>query len=415
MSSFPDRWFLFAVPAVFSALFYWLLPQALPTWARLAVWLVGAGAFTAYWAWREETTDHFTPATRAAGPAADQREAALFASLWQGLGEGFLAVDMQQKILLANDPLSVLFNRPARQARGLPLWEVLRHREINEIVGQTLAQGQEIERDVAVALPAPGVWKVRARPFPLEGPRAGVLVTFNDLSNLRRLEALRKDFVANVSHELRTPLTALRAALETLLEGALDDRAAARDFLETAQNQVDRLQRLIDDLLVLSRLDKGEAKAPPGTRTPLDATVDKVVKVLKPVAQKKKVVFEVNWPAETVFVPLSSDHVAQVFMNLLDNAVKFNRPGGRISLTAAVRDGRTEVTVQDSGPGIPPEDLPRVFERFYRVDKSRGGDAGGTGLGLAIVKHIVENAGGQVSAASAPGQGARFTVSFPTV
>jgi two-component system, OmpR family, phosphate regulon sensor histidine kinase PhoR len=323
----------------------------------------------------------------------------------QGLNEGLLAVDASRRVLLANGALAPLLNRPPQEAVGRPLWEVLRHRDVNELAERALAGGSPETREVSFPLAAENHWRVHARAL-----SAGAVLTFQDLTQTRRLENVRKDFVANVSHELKTPLTSLRAALETLLDGALEDPAHAREFLSTAQEQVERLQRLIEDLLALSRLEKGGETVPASSA--LQAAVRTVLASLEPIARKAEVSLETSLPAEPLQIPLSQDEAVQVVMNLADNAVKFNRRGGRVTVAARPAGGGVEISVTDDGPGIPPEDQPRVFERFYRVDKSRGGDAGGTGLGLSIVKHIVENRGGAVRLESAPGRTV-FTVSFP--
>ncbi len=332
-------------------------------------------------------------------------------SIFLGLDQGLLAVDRKKRILFCNQGTEPLLNRSWKEAAGLPLWEALRHRDVLDLVDQVLRDGREQSREIPLPGPAEAVWQVRGRALLKDGRPDGAVLAFNDLSRVRRLENLRKDFVANVSHELRTPLTALRAALETLLEGALDDREHAREFLQTAQNQVDRLQRLIDDLLVLSRLEKQKPLA--GVRTPLRAAAEKVLRSLEPMAVKSRVALKTDWPAGDADVPLSEDELAQVLMNLLDNAIKYNRPDGQVVLSARREGGGLVLSVKDTGMGIPARDLPRIFERFYRVDKGRSRDLGGTGLGLSIVKNIVESRGGTVRAESAPGRGSEFSVAFP--
>jgi len=351
------------------------------------------------------------PAPRPVPPPRPRADKSFLASALESVDQGVLVVDPKLRIAFCNAPLAPLLNHPWTEAKGLSLWAALRHREANELVAEALASRAGETRELTFHLPSETVWRVSVRPFPTEGPLAGVVVTFQDVTPLRRLESMRKDFVANVSHELRTPLTALRAALETLLEGALDDRAHARDFLETAQTQVDRLQRLIDDLLTLSRLDK------PGTPAPRDAAAsvrtagDKVIKALSPIAQRAGVGITAQWSAEDIKVPFSEDELAQIFMNLLDNAIKFNKPGGAVTVALSAENGKALLRVKDTGVGIPAADIPRVFERFYRVDKARSG--GGTGLGLSIVKHIVENADGAVAVTSRPDEGTEFMITLP--
>jgi two-component system phosphate regulon sensor histidine kinase PhoR len=211
-----------------------------------------------------------------------------FEGLLDGLSEGVLALSPTRAILFANAALAPLLNRPPRDCRGIPLWEALRHRDIGALADAVLREGQEISREVVVAAPEERVFHVRARP---RVPSGAVLV-FNDLTSLRRLERLRQEFVANVSHELKTPLTALRAALETLLDGAMDDPAHARDFLETAEQEVHRLQRLIDDLLDLSRWERPGAAPRLPTSTPFDEVARNTFAALRPLAAKKNVTLE---------------------------------------------------------------------------------------------------------------------------
>jgi two-component system phosphate regulon sensor histidine kinase PhoR len=321
-------------------------------------------------------------------------------------------VDTAQRILLCNPAVAGILNRSPRESRGLHLWEVLRHREIGDMVARALSDREEQTKEISLPVPEEILLRVLVRPFPREGALRGAVITFNDYTNLRRLETVRRDFVANVSHELRTPLTALRAALETLLEGALDDPKYAREFLETAENQVDRLQRLIDDLLTLSRLDKPSA-ADSSATADVAATVDKIVKVLSPIAKRRNVSLRAAWPDGQVLAAISADQLTQVFMNLLDNAIKFNREGGSVDISASNNNGFADIVIKDTGPGIPAEDLPRIFERFYRVEKARARELGGTGLGLAIAKHIVENSGGSITASSVLGEGSEFALRLP--
>lgn len=335
----------------------------------------------------------------------------LLLPLLTALSQGALALGPGGRVLFANEALTPLLNRPPRETPGLRLWEVLRQRDVTEMADRGLA-GTAEEREILFQASTERLCRVRSFPFQLRGGR-GVWLTFEDLTHARRLENVRKEFVANVSHELRTPLTALRAALETLAEGALEDPAAAKDFVATAQEQVDRLQRLIDDLLTLSRLEKPGAAAPSGARAEVADIARRVAAALAPLAQKKNVSLSTSGVVPGLVAALSPDELTQILMNLVDNAIKFNRESGRVAVSARAADGRVEIAVEDTGPGIAPEDRERVFERFYRADKARSRDSGGTGLGLSIVKHIAENRGGRASLESSPGAGSRFIVSLP--
>ncbi|MDE2313081.1 MAG: HAMP domain-containing protein [Elusimicrobia bacterium] len=234
----------------------------------------------------------------------------------------------------------------------------------------------------------------------------------NDFSRLRRLDEMRRDFVANVSHELRTPLAAIKAFSETLSSGALAERETAEEFIREIEKSADRMSRLVDDLLELSALESGQR---PGARenVSLMRAAAEVVAALMPLAQKKQIVLRLDPFPDMPDVQADKGQMKQVFTNLIDNAIKFTGGKGLVQVRAELRNGRETVFIQDSGCGIPAEDLPRIFERFYRVDKARSREMGGTGLGLAIVKHIVEGHGGSVSVESRFGEGTTFRVEFP--
>jgi len=332
-------------------------------------------------------------------------------ALFDLLDEGVLAVDSTKKVFLANGSLAPLVGRPPAETLGKPLWETLRHREITDMVDRLLAGGPSESAEIPLSIDGERLYLVRGSRFPTPGS-PGAFLTFTDLTPTRRLESARKDFVANVSHELKTPLTALRASLDTLLEGALEDKDHARDFLVTALDQVDRLHRLIEDLLTLSRLEKAGA-APAAAVCDAAEVARRVVAALTPVAAKVGVSLEPPPIAPGAAAPVSADELSQVLMNLCDNAIKFNRPGGRVTVTVTTPANRVVIAVRDTGVGVAPEDQPRVFERFYRADKARSKETGGTGLGLAIVKHIVENRRGILRLESTPGEGSVFEVSFP--
>lgn len=331
-------------------------------------------------------------------------------ALFDLLEEGVLAVDAAKRVVLANRRMTPLLGQPSRHAPGKPLWEMIRQREITEMVDRALGGRPTETAEIPMTADGERLFRVTVTGL---GAAAGpaVLLTFADLTLTRRLEAARKDFVANVSHELKTPLTALRASLETLLDGALDDKDHARDFLATALDQVERLQRLIDDLLALSRLEKSGAV--PAAACDAGEVGRRVLAALTPVAAKHNVTIHPTATTTAVPVAISADELTQVLMNLFDNAIKFNRAGGTVAFALEAKADRVYLRIRDTGVGIAPEDQPRVFERFYRADKARSKDTGGTGLGLAIVKHIVENRGGALRLESRLGEGSLFEVALP--
>ena len=234
----------------------------------------------------------------------------------------------------------------------------------------------------------------------------------HDIVEMRRREQLRRDFVANVSHELRTPLTSIKGFAEVLRMGALEDTERRLEFVETIEAHADRLTRLVDDLLAISSLDSGVSEP---EREPLSLikAVAEATAGLKPQAQRKQIVIRIEPFHDIPQVFADRHQLKQVLTNLVDNAIKFTPERGTIRITAAVSGNRVTVAIADNGIGIPAEDLPRIFERFYRVDKARSREVGGTGLGLSIVKHSVEAHGGQVGVESSPGGGTTFRFSLP--
>ncbi len=274
------------------------------------------------------------------------------------------------------------------------------------IVAERLAAGDEAAR--ADASPHDAVGRLAATINLLAE-------TFqHDLSELRRLEQVRKDFVANVSHELRTPLASVKAFAETLRSGAWKDAANRDEFLQEIEQNADRMTRLVEDLLTISALESGRMppRFEPLSLLPVAA---EAAASLKPLAGKKRIVLRVEPFGDLPQVRADRGQLKQVLSNLIDNAIKYTPENGTIRLSAAAQAGWVTVSVQDNGVGIPPEDQPRVFERFYRVDKARSREEGGTGLGLSIVKHIVEVHGGRVSLESAQGQGSTFRFSLPAL
>jgi two-component system phosphate regulon sensor histidine kinase PhoR len=240
----------------------------------------------------------------------------------------------------------------------------------------------------------------------------GILAVFVDVSEIRRLETLRKDFVANVSHELRTPITAVRSAVDTLRLTLSDDPDASERFVDIIDRNAQRLGALVEDLLDLSRIESKEYR-PEAAPVALRAVSEQVLTLLRPRIEEKR--FEVRNEIASELPPVRADRkgLEQVFTNLLDNAIKYCGPGTRICLRAA-RNGNTfRIEVADTGPGIEPRHLPRLFERFYRVDSGRSRDMGGTGLGLSIVKHLVEAMGGTIGVDSTPGKGSTFWLTLP--
>jgi len=244
-----------------------------------------------------------------------------------------------------------------------------------------------------------------------KGGVAAVLV-FHDVSNLKRLERIRKDFVANVSHELRTPLTSIKGYIEALIDGAKDDPQKCAEFLGIIQKHSDQLNALLADLLQLSTIESGQYQWQRGIVL-IPEMIDKAVHLLQPQARKKGQEISTGLAEGVGTLTGDADKLIQVLINLIDNAIKYTPNGGRIRVEARQREDAVEIAVSDSGIGIPAKEIPRIFERFYRVDRARSREMSGTGLGLSIVKHIIEAHGGKVSVESQVGKGSRFVVTLP--
>jgi two-component system, OmpR family, phosphate regulon sensor histidine kinase PhoR len=330
--------------------------------------------------------------------------------------EGVLAVDDRLRITFCNDSFAKLIGMNSSNdmkpiLEGVPLVDIFRDPEVMGMLSRALEEGNSIKQRLRLTA-IDGRW-FEVQVSRLTGPpHAGAIAILHDVTDLERLERIRKDFVANVSHELRTPLTSIRGAAETLLEGALEDREHNRHFVEMIRAQSVRLNNITSDLLVLSELESGRPAAPPERVSVLSA-VDAALHAIESEARVRGVQL-VRERLEEMEVMGDRTRLEQALVNLLDNAVKFNHPGGEVRVQAGPGSvGRARIAVADTGIGIPSQDLSRIFERFYRVDRARSRDVGGTGLGLSIVKHIVERMGGAISVESRLGEGSTFTVNLP--
>jgi two-component system phosphate regulon sensor histidine kinase PhoR len=349
---------------------------------------------------------------RAAAKLELSREKAQVSAILANMVEAVIAVDGSGRVVAVNPALARLFGIGGDAAPGRPLIEVLRHHRLNELLGVTAADGQARVEEVRVAEPDERVFEAHTGPLRLDDGPPGALLVLHEITRIRKLEQVRKDFVANVSHEMRTPLASIRAFAETLRLGGLDDRENRLSFVEAIESDAERMTRLVDDLLELAALESG-GRLPKLEKLKLEAAAREVVTGLQPLAARKKVKLEVG-PFDAAPVVLADRvQLRHVLTNLLDNAIKFNKEGGLVSLSSSLGEGQVVVSVRDTGPGIPASDQPRLFERFYRVDSARSRELGGTGLGLSIVKHIVEAHGGAVSVESRVGEGSTFRFTLP--
>ena len=343
-----------------------------------------------------------------------EQEQSKITAILDAMVEGVIAVDGQEHILLMNERARTMFGLGGMRGEGKPFLEVIRNADLHEIF-RAVHSGTEagpVRRELLITGPSTRTIGISAVRMPVATDGPGVVMVLHDVTALRQLERVRTEFVANVSHELRTPLTAIQGYLETLLSGALEEPENARRFLEIVLRHSERLGRLLNDLTDLSNIELGKVTLR-REAVKLDEVVASVLAIIGPRAERSRVRLGTDTPADLPAVSADRDRLSQILINLVDNAVKYTPAGGTVTVTArAVPGGMVEAAVADTGIGIPPADLPRITERFYRVDKARSRELGGTGLGLAIVKHLVAAHGGELHIESVQEQGTtvRFTL-----
>ncbi len=328
--------------------------------------------------------------------------------------EGVLAVDTEERLLRINRAAAALLGVVPEEVQGRRIQEAIRKADLQRFVARALAARDPVEGEVVLHGPEERYLQAHGTVLRGEdGEEFGALIVLNDITRLRRLENVRRDFVANVSHELKTPVTAIKGFVETLQEGALDNPDDARRFLEIITRQADRLNAIIDDLLALSRIEQGVEKGGlPLAQMPLRPVLEAAIQGCTLIVDEKQI--QVNlFCSPELTARINAPLLEQAVVNLLTNAVKYSNPGAKVAIEAARWHDRITVRVQDWGCGIEKEHLPRLFERFYRVDKARSRTQGGTGLGLAIVKHIMQAHGGEVVVHSTPGHGSTFSLHLP--
>lgn len=325
--------------------------------------------------------------------------------------EGVIVVDKSANILAINHSAEDIFDISKKDAEEKFLLEVIPNSEIENVVKKVLESGKIVSGELVLAMPVSGIFIINASPIIENESVTGCVLVVHDITELKKLETMRSDFVANVSHELKTPLTSIKGFIETLLDGALKDEKNAKEFLNIVNDHVNRLDNLVNDLLSLSYLESGKTVLDKSD-VKLKGLVDKVILGFSAQA-KKKDIRVINNISVGVSVRLDRNKMEQVFTNLIDNAVKFNNAGGFVKISCEEAKNNIKISVEDSGPGIPLKDIPRIFERFYRVDKARSRELGGTGLGLSIVKHIIKLHGGEAAVESTEGAGSTFWFTLP--
>ncbi|MDD5500321.1 MAG: ATP-binding protein [Candidatus Omnitrophica bacterium] len=332
-------------------------------------------------------------------------------AIFNSMIEGVIVTDNQSRIISINSPIEALFDIRRDAAEGKFFLEGIRNSEISALIDEAMNSARFISKEVVLIIPAQKIVQANVSPIYEHDKVTGSVAIIHDITEIRRLETMRRDFVANVSHELKTPLTSIKGFVETLLEGALDDKANSMDFLKIIKNHTDRLNVLINDLLELSHIESKEIVLN-RERFKLSGLAEEVIAGFRSQAKKKGISVTSDLPSD---LEICADKVKieQVFGNLISNAIKYNKEGGFVRISSEPFGDKIKISVEDSGSGIPVKDLPRIFERFYRVDKARSRQLGGTGLGLSIVKHIVELHAGSVGVESAEGIGSKFFFTIP--
>ena len=327
--------------------------------------------------------------------------------------EGVVAIDRNEKIILFNSALQKLFNLSRDKAIGRFFWEVIRNNELNDLLREVMEKKEFREKEITLFSPqGEKIFQVHALPIKGEKGISGVVAVLHDITELKKLERMRIEFVANVSHELRTPLTSIKGFIETLKRGAIYDSKNSQRFLDIIESHTERLNNLIDDLLDLSKIESKEIKME-FQPTDFREVIEEVVSNFREAIDEKGHTVKIDIPSDFPQVEVDPERIEQVFNNLLNNAIKFTPAGGNICIRGIVKEKNIQIEVSDTGIGIPKEHLGRLFERFYRVDKARSRELGGTGLGLSIVKHIIQAHGGTVGVESKVNKGSRFFFTLP--
>lgn len=324
------------------------------------------------------------------------------------MADGVIMTDVEGNIVLANRATERLFNFQEKDVINKPLIEVVHDHEADEILKLCLRTSQT-QTGQFESVTSKRFLRAIAIPI-VEGKLTGALLLFQDLTELRSLQTMRRELVGNISHELRTPIAGLKAMVETLREGAIDDKEAAMDFLTRIDSEVDRLTQMVSELTELSRIETGHAELRISSAS-LNLLVEEVVAQLNPLAQRQQVTITADLATDLPTIKADNDRIRQTLTSLVHNAIKFNHPGGKVTVSTRADGESITVSVCDTGIGISKEDLPHVFERFYKADKAR--PRGGSGLGLAIAKHVVQAHGGSIWAQSEEGKGSTFSFSLP--
>lgn len=334
-----------------------------------------------------------------------------FAAIFNSMVEGVIVIDGTGHIVSINPTVEKTFGITKEEAGGVLFLEAIRNNELWEIISSVLKKGETVAKETSIIYPVRKVFQANATPIFETAHVSGCLVVIHDITEMKRLETMRSDFVANVSHELKTPLTSIKGFTETLLDGALDDKEDGCNFLRIIQDHAGRLESLVDDLLALAHLESKEITLDK-KEFDLKKHTDEIISGFGSQIKKKHIAIKNELPSG-LLIKGDKNRIDQVVTNLIDNAIKFNKENGSIEIYSQASGDVVKITIEDSGVGIPGKDTTRIFERFYRVDKARSRELGGTGLGLSIVKHIIELHGGTVGVESVEGMGSKFWFTLP--
>jgi two-component system, OmpR family, phosphate regulon sensor histidine kinase PhoR len=325
------------------------------------------------------------------------------------MGDGVIMTDVNGEIILANRAAGTLLGFKEGSVFGKPVIEAVHDHEIDDILKSCLNTGQERTSQFESSVTRRFLRAI-AIPLQSKGKGNGGLILVQDLTEVRNMQTMRRELVGNISHELRTPIAGIKAMAETLLDSALNDKTASRDFVSRIEGEADRLAQMVTELTQLSRIESGhtELKKEP---VDLNSLISEIVAELNPLAERQHINLTQQPSPDLPLVKLDRDRIKQTIINLIHNAIKFNTPGGRVTVTTGNNEKFVTVEVEDNGTGISRDDLPHVFERFYKADKARTGN--GSGLGLAIAKHTIQAHGGEIRARSEEGKGSVFTINLP--
>lgn len=356
-------------------------------------------------------------------------------TILNNMTDGIIAVDKNNSVVLVNSVACRLFGIPdanENEIIGKNILEIIRNTHINRMLNETLKGKTVLSDEINVSFSGGRIYRITTVPvqtslkdssFLKENPfsdnsflafNQGAVISVQDITNIKKLEQIRSEFVSNVTHELKTPLTSIRGFIETLRNGAINDKEVADKFLEIIDIESERLYALINDILQLSEIESGKNETSTEA-VDVDGVIEECAAMLKSEADKKIVSIHINSRGNNLFINASRNRIKQMLINLIDNGIKYNVSGGGILISVYKNAGWLIMKVKDTGIGIPEEHLPRIFERFYRVDKGRSRSMGGTGLGLSIVKHIVNLYNGDIKVQSRPGAGTEFIIRFPAL